>query len=111
MRNLKAWIARGVFAALATCGFVTCRHEVPGPAIRPHREVPPVAPRPRPVPLGQARHAVMREVALDDYDELPYAVAPKKPPRDAGADAGAPLPPLPDGGLPLRDAGLPLAMP
>lgn len=109
MRKLAPWIVRSALAALATCGFVTCRHEVPGPAIKPHREAPPVSPRPKPVPLGLERAAMPPTVVEVSDDEMPYAVAPKKPPRDAGADAIAPLPPVPDGGVPtLRDAGLPL---
>ena len=109
MRKLAPWIVRSALGVLATCGFVTCKHEVPGPAINPHREAGPVSPRPKPVPLGVER-AAMPPSELDvTGDELPYAVAPKKPPRDAGGDGIAPLPPLPDGGLPtLRDSGVPL---
>lgn len=49
MRNLRSWALRGAFAVFATCGFVTCQHEAPGPSIAP-REAPPAAPRPRPMP-------------------------------------------------------------
>jgi hypothetical protein len=36
------------------------------------------------------------------------SVAPNKPPRDAGMDGGAPLPPIPDGGPVKSDAAQPM---
>ena len=94
MRKLTSWTLRAAFAALATCGFATCQHQVPGPTIAPPRETPPAGPRFDPMPpVGMIE---------------PASVSPKKPPLDAGVDGGgAPLPPLPDGG-PVRDAGQPM---
>ena len=98
MRKFATWTLRIGFAVLATCGFATCQHDVPGPRITPHREARPVAPRPKPTPA----------VGILDMAE-PAAVSPRKPPLDAGVDGGgAPLPPIPDGGPARADAGIPL---
>ncbi len=46
----------------------------------------------------------------DDNDDSELtAVAPKKPPLDAGPDGPLPLPPVPDASPPIiRDAGTPM---
>lgn len=50
MRKISSWTVRAGLAVLATCGFVTCNHDVPGPAVPAPREAPPLGPQPQQVP-------------------------------------------------------------
>lgn len=95
----------------------------------PLREAPRVAPPPPVIPMVRqpgtdaaaplesiipAQRSALRSgpaepgLAMGGH-AVPASVAPTKPPLDAGADGGAPLPPvpLPDGGL-LHDAAAPM---
>jgi hypothetical protein len=127
MRNLTSWALRGAFAVVATCGFVRCQHEVPGPTITPPHEAPPVAPRPGPMPpVGQASPCIacpdggmpigpgadlepVLRAKLGTAEITPASVSPQKPPLDAGTDGPVSLPPIPDGGPVKVDAGQPLS--
>jgi hypothetical protein len=114
-----------VLASLVASGmFAACRHPAPTPAKPVPREAPPLAQRPKridptPVPIGvpttQGDHytvhaRVDHDPLIGDDDETPQPSSVKP---DAGIlyDAGAPLPPVPDGGpLPgVRDAGQPMS--
>src|SRR5205823_3946058 len=117
---------------------VSCRPEVAPPPIAPMpREAPPIAPRPDPIPPNAAAqieaiaHAQLAAATIEspgsaaarsntqccgaaiDGKQLPpqngSAVPAGIPPRhDAGVDSLTSLPPVPDAGSMLRDAGTPM---
>jgi hypothetical protein len=62
--------------------------------------------------IGIAMFALVATCVLATWPgerSAPAAVAPKKPPFDAGSDGPIPLPPVPDAQIPaLRDAGTPM---
>jgi hypothetical protein len=113
MRDVTRRFLRAGFGVAMTCGFAMCKHAAPAPVIVPIPEVQPVAPPPLLIPA--VSHVSTSDArALDQMEQLapgqlvPAAVSPTKPPLDGGLDGGVPLPPMEDGGMTLRDAGLPM---
>lgn len=120
--------------AVATCQHdspVPVREAPPMGAPPEHTPAAPLAPRtrtvapartidaglPAPTPatslVDQIRSAQQAAFATppdddSDADAQPAAVAPKTPPLDAGLDGPINLPPVPDAGALLRDAGTPM---
>lgn len=81
------------------------------PCQRPDAGIPPGKVLPSPA-TSQAIVPGATEAAFmvppdDDADAQPAAVAPKKPPLDAGPDGPVNLPPIPDAGPILPDAWKP----
>ena len=106
MRLLLARFLCLVIAGGSLCAIATCNR----------REVPPVQ-APEMQPAGP-KHAAPPKLPISTrpadkahwpLDAQPASISPKRPPLDAGADGGVPLPPIPDASIPgLRDAGMPL---
>ncbi|MGE5184602.1 MAG: hypothetical protein ACM31C_21170 [Acidobacteriota bacterium] len=109
MRAVVSKIGSLLLAAVATCAVATCRRDMPPPRHAPLREAPPIGAKPEhPQPILGARPAAFMLPPGDDADVEPAAVAPSKPPLDAGVDGPLNLPPIPDAGPIVRDAGTPM---
>ncbi len=109
MRAVVSKIGSLLLAVVATCAVATCRHDLPAPRQAPLREAPPIGARPEhPRPILGARPAAFMVPPDDDASAEPAAVAPNKPPLDAGVDGPVNLPPVPDAGPLIRDAGTPM---
>ena len=122
MRAVATLVGRWMLAGVATCAVATCQHDVPGPvreappmgAPPEHTPAAPLAPRTRTVAPARTIDAGLPAptpaTSLVEYvrNAQPAAVAPKTPPLDAGVDGPVNLPPVPDAGPILRDAGTPM---
>jgi hypothetical protein len=89
MRKLSHWTARIALIATATSGIVAaCYDDVPAPAapLPPTREVKPLAPKPKPVPL---RPAPQKPTVIQTVVRSAGA-------GDGGVDDVLDLPPVPD---------------
>ncbi len=111
MRAVVSRFGSLLLAAVATCAIATCRRDMPPPRHAPLREAPPLGAKPEhPQPILGAHPAAFIVPPDDDADAdvEPAAVAPSKPPLDAGVDGPVNLPPIPDAGPIVRDAATPM---
>jgi hypothetical protein len=113
-----------LLAGVATCAVATCHPDVPPLHEPPLREAPPMGAPPEHSPTAPLAPSIgnpdrkvdagaIAPAPVTSFEDrlpmraVPAAVAPNKPPVDAGVDGPVSLPPVPDAGL-IRDAGTPM---
>ncbi|HEY5924203.1 MAG TPA: hypothetical protein VIV11_21145 [Kofleriaceae bacterium] len=95
MRRTSSWAARIALIAAATSGVVAaCYDDVPAPSapLPPTREVKPLGPRPKPVPL---KPVPTKPTVIELKTEVQSAT-PAHDAHDAGVLDIVDLPPVPD---------------